>query len=56
MDLYREKYFDFNVQHFHAKFRDLHGIELSYAELYMGEHGAANSGTGKAPEEAGIAP
>ena len=30
LDLYRQKYFDFNVQHFHAKFRELHGIELSY--------------------------
>ena len=30
LHLYREKYFDFNVQHFHEKLRDLHGIELSY--------------------------
>jgi transposase len=30
MQLYREKYFDFNVQHFHEKLREVHGIELSY--------------------------
>ena len=30
LQLYREKYFDFNVQHFHEKLRDEHGIELSY--------------------------
>jgi hypothetical protein len=30
LQLYREKYFDFNVQHFHQKLRDLHGIDLSY--------------------------
>ncbi|HKH19756.1 MAG TPA: ISNCY family transposase [Gammaproteobacteria bacterium] len=28
--LYREKYFDFNVQHFHEKLRDEHGIHFSY--------------------------
>jgi transposase len=30
LQLYGEKYFDFNVQHFHEKLRELHGIELSY--------------------------
>src|SRR5438270_2146974 len=30
LQLYREKYFDFNVQHFHEKLRDEHGVELSY--------------------------
>jgi hypothetical protein len=30
LQLYREKHFDFNVQHFHEKLRELHGIELSY--------------------------
>jgi hypothetical protein len=30
LQLCREKYFDFNVQHFHEKLRGLHGIELSY--------------------------
>jgi transposase len=28
--LYREKYFDFNVQHFHEKLGDEHGIHFSY--------------------------
>jgi len=28
--LYRETYFDLNVQHFHEKLKPDHGIELSY--------------------------
>jgi transposase len=28
--LYREKYFDFNVRHFHEKLWEKHGIALSY--------------------------
>lgn len=28
--LYRERYFDFNVRHFHEKLRDEHGLTLSY--------------------------
>src|SRR6266545_157818 len=28
--LYRERYFDFNVRHFHEKLRSQHGIQLSY--------------------------
>ena len=30
LQLYREKYFDFNVQHFHEKLQEEHGIQLSY--------------------------
>src|SRR5215469_329682 len=30
LGLYREKYFDFNVRHFHEKLREQHAIELSY--------------------------
>jgi transposase len=30
LQLYREQYFDFNVQHFHEKLRDVHGIQFSY--------------------------
>jgi transposase len=30
LSLYREKYFDFNVRHFHEKLREEHSIELSY--------------------------
>jgi hypothetical protein len=28
--LYRERYFDFNVQHFHEKLREQHGLNYSY--------------------------
>lgn len=28
--LYREQYFDFNVQHFHEKLQEVHGIHYSY--------------------------
>jgi transposase len=30
LELYREKYFDFNVRHFHEKLVEKHGMELSY--------------------------
>lgn len=30
LQLYREKYFDLNVQHFHEKLREMHGIPYSY--------------------------
>jgi transposase len=30
LQLYREQYFDLNVQHFHEKLRQVHGIHLSY--------------------------
>ena len=30
LQLYREKYFDFNVQHFHEKLVEEHGIRFSY--------------------------
>jgi hypothetical protein len=30
LQLYREQYFDFNVQHFHEKLREEHGVRLSY--------------------------
>ena len=30
LELYREKYSDLNVRHFHAKLREQHGIQLSY--------------------------
>jgi transposase len=30
LQLYREKYFDFNVRHFHEKLREQHGIRFSY--------------------------
>src|SRR5271156_3138522 len=30
LGLYREKYFDFSVRHFHEKLREEHGISYSY--------------------------
>jgi len=30
LQLYQERYFDFNVRHFHEKLRNEHGIRLSY--------------------------
>ncbi len=38
--LYREHYFDFNVQHFHEKLRDEHGITLSYTWVKNALQGA----------------
>jgi transposase len=38
--LYREKYFDLNVQHFHEKLESEHGIELSYTWVKQALQGA----------------
>jgi len=38
--LYREKYFDLNVRHFHEKLRERHGIELSYTWVKQALQGA----------------
>jgi transposase len=38
--LYREKYFDFNVRHFHEKLREQHGIRLSYTWVKRALQGA----------------
>jgi transposase len=38
--LYREKYFDLNVQHFHEKLQAEHGIELSYSWVKQALQGA----------------
>ena len=38
--LYREKYFDLNVQHFHEKLRAEHGIQLSYTWVKQALQGA----------------
>jgi transposase len=38
--LYREKYFDLNVQHFHEKLEAEHGIELSYTWVKQALQGA----------------
>src|SRR5438132_13615113 len=38
--VYREKYFDLNVQHFHEKLQAEHGIELSYTWVKQALQGA----------------
>src|SRR6201987_683236 len=43
--LYREKYFDLNVQHFHEKLQGEHGIELSYTWVKQALQGAGLAGT-----------
>src|SRR5690348_10094636 len=40
LHLYREKYFDFNVRHFHEKLVEEHGIELSYTWVKLALQGA----------------
>ena len=40
LGLYREKYFDLNVQHFHEKLREKHQIELSYTWVKAALQGA----------------
>jgi transposase len=40
LSLYREKYFDFNVRHFHEKLREEEGIELSYMWVKLALQGA----------------
>ena len=38
--LYQEKYFDFNVRHFHEKLREQEGIQLSYSWVKQALQGA----------------
>jgi Homeodomain-like domain len=38
--LYREKYFDLNVRHFHEKLREQHAMDLSYTWVKSALHGA----------------
>src|SRR5215475_1029583 len=40
LELYREKYFDFNVKHFHEKLTEEHGIALSYTWVKTALQGA----------------
>jgi transposase len=40
LELYREKYFDLNVRHFHEKLREEHGIRLSYTWVKQALQGA----------------
>ncbi len=45
--LYRERYFDLNVQHFHEKLQAEHGIELSYTWVKQALQGAGLVGRGR---------
>jgi len=40
LSLYREKYYDLNVQHFHEKLNEQHGIALSYTWVKLALQGA----------------
>jgi len=40
LHLYREKYFDFNVRHFHEKLAEEHGIRISYTWVKLALQGA----------------
>lgn len=40
LGLYREKYFDLNVRHFHEKLKEQHGVELSYMWVKLALQGA----------------
>jgi hypothetical protein len=40
LGLYREKYYDLNVRHFHEKLREQHGITLSYTWVKRALQGA----------------
>jgi hypothetical protein len=60
LGLYRDRYFDLNVQHFHEKLRAEHQIELSYtwvkqASSARGRTGSAGAQTGSASQAAGTA-
>ena len=46
LEQFREKYFDFNVQHFHEKLREVHGIHFSYTwvKTALQEAGLINAG------------
>jgi transposase len=47
LSLYRERYFDFNVRHFHEKLREEQGIELSYSWVKAALQGAGLVGKRK---------
>src|SRR4051812_41860838 len=40
LSLYRDRYFDLNVRHFHEKLGEQHGIDLSYTWVKMALQGA----------------
>ena len=40
LGLYRDRYFDLNVRHFHEKPQEEHGVELSYTWVKLALQGA----------------
>jgi transposase len=40
LGLYREKYADLNVRHFHEKLQEVHGIQLGYTWVKLALQGA----------------
>ena len=48
LHLYRDRYFDFNMRHFHEKLREEHHIELSYTWVQKALQGAGLVGRGRA--------
>src|SRR4051812_24777426 len=40
LGLYRERYYDLNIRHFHEKLKEEHGIELSYTWVQKALQGA----------------
>jgi transposase len=47
LGLYRDQYFDLNVQHFHEKLQAEHGIDLSYTWVKLALQGAGLVGRGR---------
>ena len=47
LGLYREKYFDLNVRHYHEKLQEEHGIKLSYTWVKTALQGAGLVGKGR---------
>jgi len=45
--LYRDRYFDFNVRHFHEKLQEEHGIQLSYTWVKAALQGAGMVARGR---------
>lgn len=49
LELYRERYFDLNVRHFHEKLKGEHAIELSYSWVKGVLQGAGLIARGRKP-------
>ncbi len=59
LGLYRERYYDLNMRHFHEKLQEEHGIELSYSRVQKALRGAGlvakRSKRGKHPQKTAAA-